>query len=541
MTPDNITDPSVEFFSSNPEVATVTSLKGLITAIGNGTTTITVKVYANRTIDYTFELTVYSPGHFVASYETNSYVGINESIKLNAEYEDYADAELAYVWTSSDSNIANVDENGNVFGIAQGTATIRCALASDASVYFEFPVTVLASEISAALQLVLDSHESNVFTDWDLGVGSGIPAYYMDIFGSVNKILFNHDLTIDDSLKDREISGATGDYFDAMTSIEFITVHYTGNMSSGADSEANAKYFIGDNAVSIHYTTGNDGIFQCLPHELGAWHAGDSGALDQVGTFQWIATGVQAQASDPLYPVFTISDDFYYEINGAKTSVPMPRPWDYDSRGTDHILNADGTISSQSDFGQSGFQNRTPESFINDQSLPFTIIDGEYYMGTTWWCYTQVYEGRICSTGGNRNSIGIESCVNQGSDLWLTWQMTAQLVASLMEELGLDITRVRGHHFFSGKDCPQPMLENDLCIWWKFLELVEAEYELLTKFKDATITCVSNDKDFVDDNGRVINTPDMSRAVSYTVTVTNNGKTETVTLYSIIPGAYERN
>ena len=371
-------------------------------------------------------------------------------------------------------------------------------------------------------------------------IGAGIPTYYMDIFGSVNKILFNHDLTIDDSLKDREVSGATGDYFDAMTSIEFITVHYTGNMSSGADSEANAKYFIGDNAVSIHYTTGNDGIFQCLPHELGAWHAGDSGALDQVGTFQWIATGVQAQATDPLYPVFTISDDFYYEINGAKTSVPMPRPWDYDSRGTDHILNADGTISSQSDFGQSGFQNRTPESFINDQSLPFTIIDGEYYMGTTWWCYTQVYEGRICSTGGNRNSIGIESCVNQGSDLWLTWQMTAQLVASLMEELGLDITRVRGHHFFSGKDCPQPMLENDLCIWWKFLELVEAEYELLTKFKDATITCVSNDKDFVDDNGRVINTPDMSRAVSYTVTVTNNGNTETVTLYSIIPGAYER-
>ncbi|MBR2891582.1 MAG: InlB B-repeat-containing protein [Bacilli bacterium] len=540
MTPDNITDPSVEFFSSNPEVATVTSLKGLITAMSNGTTTITVKVYANRTIDYSFELTVYSPGHFVASYETNSYVGINESIKLNAEYEDYADAELAYVWTSSDSNIANVDENGNVFGIAQGTATIRCALASDASVYFEFPVTVLASEISAALQLVLDSHESNVFTDWDLGIGAGIPTYYMDIFGSVNKILFNHDLTIDDSLKDREVSGATGDYFDAMTSIEFITVHYTGNMSSGADSEANAKYFIGDNAVSIHYTTGNDGIFQCLPHELGAWHAGDSGALDQVGTFQWIATGVQAQATDPLYPVFTISDDFYYEINGAKTSVPMPRPWDYDSRGTDHILNADGTISSQSDFGQSGFQNRTPESFINDQSLPFTIIDGEYYMGTTWWCYTQVYEGRICSTGGNRNSIGIESCVNQGSDLWLTWQMTAQLVASLMEELGLDITRVRGHHFFSGKDCPQPMLENDLCIWWKFLELVEAEYELLTKFKDATITCVSNDKDFVDDNGRVINTPDMSRAVSYTVTVTNNGNTETVTLYSIIPGAYER-
>jgi hypothetical protein len=38
------------------------------------------------------------------------------------------------------------------------------------------------------------------------------------------------------------------------------------------------------------------------------------------------------------------------------------------------------------------------------------------------------------------------------------------------------------------------MLENDLEIWYEFVELVEAEYELLTKFNDYNITVVSNNE-----------------------------------------------
>ena len=159
-------------------------------------------------------------------------------------------------------------------------------------------------------------------------------------------------------------------------------------------------------------------------------------------------------------------------------------------------------------------------------------------MGTTWWCYTQVYEGRICSTGGNRNSLGIESCVDKGSDLWYTWQKTAQLVAELMQETGLDITRVRGHHFYSAKDCPQPMLENDLEIWWEFLALVEAEYDLLTKYADYEIEFVSNNPDIVDNTGRVVNQPTDTTCVTYTVTITKDGASETITLASIIQGIY---
>ena len=249
-----------------------------------------------------------------------------------------------------------------------------------------------------------------------------------------------------------------------------------------------------------------------------------------------MATGVKTGENDPLYPEFTISTDFYYEINGQKTTVKMPVPWNYQNRYTDHILNADGTISANPKYGED-FKGRTPESFLNDQDLPFKIVDGEYYMGTTWWCYTQVYEGRICSTGGNRNSIGIESCVNQGSDLWYTWQKTAQLVADIMYRNELDITRVRGHHFFSGKDCPQPMLENDLEIWWEFLELVEAEYELLTTFKGYSVSIVSDNPEIVDNTGRVINQPMVPTCVTYTITFTKGNSVQSIKLASMIQGA----
>ena len=533
--PIETTDQRVEFVSSNKAVAKVDSETGLITAIKDGITTITMKVYADKAFNVSFELEVYSPGQVIGEYQTTSYVAINDVIVLDAKLHGRGVSTL--VWESLDESIATVDSVGNVAGIKEGVVSVRAKDANNPEIYLDFIVTVVSQEVSDELQLLLDSHNANIFVRKKLGIGSGIPEYYKDIYGSVNKLLMNEALVIDDSRKDIEQNNKTGDYFGVMESIEFITVHYTGNMRDGADSDANADYFVGDNEVSIHFCTGNDGVDQCLPLNIGAYHAGDSGAMDVVGPFKWHPTGVKVSENDPLYPVFTISDDFYYEINGNKTSIEMPTPYDYKNRRTNHILNSDGTISSQPTYG-SPFSNRTPESFINMHSLPFKIVDGEYYMGTTWWCYTQVSEGRICSTGGNRNSIGIESCVNRGSDLWYTWQITAQLVAKLMVDNKLDITRVRGHHFYTAKDCPQPMLENDMEIWWEFLALVEAEYELRTKFNGYTLTAVSNNPDYLRDNGRVRLQPDQDTCLSYTVTISNGEKAETITLGTMLSGKY---
>ena len=56
-------------------------------------------------------------------------------------------------------------------------------------------------------------------------------------------------------------------------------------------------------------------------------------------------------------------------------------------------------------------------------------IDGKYYIGETY--YSSTYE-KISNRGGNNNSIGIESCITVGTDIYLTWQKTAKLVAKLL-------------------------------------------------------------------------------------------------------------
>ena len=542
VNPSDASIQQVAFASSNPEVATIDD-KGLIIAVADGKTTITITSKSASGAKDSFELVVYSPDHFEIAYETESYVAIDGTVNLLAEYIKRDGSKEALTWTALTPEIATVDANGKVTGINAGVATIRVAVASNAEVYQDFIVTVLEAEISEAVQHAIDAHESNVFTRYDLGIGSGsAPAYYADIFGSISKILYNQPLVIDEQFK--ATGDATGNYY-VNEGIEFVTVHYTGNMAPGSTAKANANYFVqASSGVSIHYVTGNDGVYSCLSHDKGAWHAGDSGAYSTVGAFKWMPTGVKYDDCDLLEVKFTASDDFFYEINGKKTTIPLPKTYNHKERNTDHIYNADGTISAQPDYNNWGqtFANRTPESFFNDQDFPITVKDGEYYMGTTWWSYGQVYEGRICGSGGNRNSIGIESAVNPESDLWLTWQMTAQLVAKLCVDYNLGLERIKGHHFFDGKDCPQPLLANDCEIWKEFIELVRYEKALLTTFKDAQfkLTVDEDCASFVGENGRIESQPEFAKVIEYTVEVTVGDKVETITLASSVNGIYSK-
>ena len=141
----------------------------------------------------------------------------------------------------------------------------------------------------------------------------------------------------------------------------------------------------------------------------------------------------------------------------------------------------------------------------------------------------------ISSTGGNNNSIGMETSVREGSDLWLTWQYTAQLCAKLLIKYQLPINRLVGHHFFSGKWCPQPMLENDLEIWKEFVELTRQQMDLYQNYSQYELSFESSSQ-YLKDNGRVSELPNYSQCVTYTVTYTDGTTTKTVTLSSILPG-----
>jgi N-acetylmuramoyl-L-alanine amidase CwlA len=333
----------------------------------------------------------------------------------------------------------------------------------------------------------------------------------------VSRLLYNKALEIDYTYNQKSNEKYGSDLPSrVMESIEFIVVHYTGNPSAGADGDAHGAWFAepkSENNTSIHYSTGNDGIFKGLDEQYRAAHAGDDGSRNTVSKFSWIDTPVKVLDTDPEIPVVTITSNATFAINGRDTCIDVPKETKY---GRGYV---------------------TDSKWLNEQGIGVNIKDGKYQIGTSWWCYTQVGEGRICSNGGNRNSIGIESAINKGSDLWYTWQITAQLVADIMERHDLDITKVKGHHFFTAKNCPQPMLENDLEIWREFIELVKCEYEKITACEgyEFSFEC---DSELVNEYGRVTGQLERSQVVTYKVTITKDGKTETIELASIIEGAY---
>ncbi len=78
---------------------------------------------------------------------------------------------------------------------------------------------------------------------------------------------------------------------------------------------------------------------------------------------------------------------------------------------------------------------------------------------------------------GNLHSIGIEMCVNEGSDIGATRRNAACLTAKLMHEYHIPFANVVQHHHWSGKDCPKIMRATPGA-WDAFLALVKELYDV---------------------------------------------------------------
>lgn len=136
--------------------------------------------------------------------------------------------------------------------------------------------------------------------------------------------------------------------------------------------------------------------------------------------------------------------------------------------------------------------------------------------------------------GGNRNGIGIEMSVAQGEDMYRTWQRTAKLVADLLVRYDLPRDHMAYHQDFSGKMCPNTLINAGLRPL--FETFADIEYVIRSTYQDALIVFESHDPEYLDNHGRVIQMPDQALTVSYTITVTHDGTTESRTFYTYLPG-----
>lgn len=127
------------------------------------------------------------------------------------------------------------------------------------------------------------------------------------------------------------------------------------------------------------------------------------------------------------------------------------------------------TAKAHSDYLQSyGKTNKLSWHYtVDDHEIYHHIPDRE----------TAFHAGdNIRREGGNRNAIGIELCVNEGSDFNQTLHNAAVLTAYLLNKYDLDIDAVKKHQDFSGKICPATLITQNR--WDEFLTMVEqARYD----------------------------------------------------------------
>ena len=144
ITPTNASNKKLTWTSSNTAIATVDQ-NGKVTAKKAGTTTITVKTNDGSNLSTTCKITVKDPVIKVKSLKLNKTTttldtGKTETLKATVSPDNATNKKLT--WSSSNTNVATVDQNGKVTAKKAGTVTITVKTTDDSNISATCKVTV---------------------------------------------------------------------------------------------------------------------------------------------------------------------------------------------------------------------------------------------------------------------------------------------------------------------------------------------------------------------------------------------------------------
>ncbi len=140
--PSTATNKTVSFSSSNTSVATVSD-KGVVTAVGAGTATIVVASNDNSSIVDSYEVTVAALVPVTTiNVSGKSSMAVGDTYAFTAEVLPSDASNKNVTWSSSNTNVATVDQKGNVTIVASGTVVITATSASDTNVYGSFLIGI---------------------------------------------------------------------------------------------------------------------------------------------------------------------------------------------------------------------------------------------------------------------------------------------------------------------------------------------------------------------------------------------------------------
>ncbi len=478
--PTDADNKEIVWSSSDEEVADIVG--GLVTSYKAGNVTIKASIRGNEAVYGEFNLTINE--NFDAFYEGDNKIDINETRELTI---NTFNSSLDLIITSSDESVLEVLEH-TLIPKEEGIATITISLGEAVTKQYGF--VVLDKEFANLVSYLKKIGYTSVSGETIKYVGSddGSNDYINFVYPLIYPYLDEHNEITKRILPE----GKENHSGKKLTSLEWIVIHDTANANTGAGAAGHANWVLNpDNkSTSWHFTVGNDGIYQHLELDTAGRHTMEAGFVDAA----FIDTGIPATI---LKPNMTISSDGYYVILDTKTNVKAPL-----------------------------VRGRLPkDSDIVDLGIWPVIIEGTYHIPETR--FLDVFGGNIVINGGSLNGIGIEMAVNNDSNVFLTWQRTAKLVAELLIEHDLMLDRVVFHNLFSGKPCPRTALESNNIE--TLLKYIEIEYTILKYYSNYNIEFISGNKNFLADNGLILIDPNFDSVVMYSIKVTNDkGKTETI-------------
>lgn len=145
--PENATDKNIKWLVMSPAILNI-SEDGLVTAVGTGTSW--AGAFADNESEYPYDIVeftvVETPVDRIDFEQESISIRIGEQTRINPIVYPETATNKSLIWESKDSNIAVVDNNGIVTGIAPGQVDIN-ALAADGSGVFN-TIRVIVSEIS---------------------------------------------------------------------------------------------------------------------------------------------------------------------------------------------------------------------------------------------------------------------------------------------------------------------------------------------------------------------------------------------------------
>ena len=161
ITPEEAKDHKVIYSSSNPNIVTVDS-EGNLRGITSGKATIAVKTEENNVQD-SIEIEVYSKVTDILIDNSDVYMQVGDTFKINAEVEPDDANEKGIIFESNKVDLVTVDEHGNLEAKQEGTAIITVKSKENEGIKKECKVTVVRrmedSEIHFDSSLTVNSLE----------------------------------------------------------------------------------------------------------------------------------------------------------------------------------------------------------------------------------------------------------------------------------------------------------------------------------------------------------------------------------------------